>query len=122
MNFVEVLKQRNTREENKQVKKEEVPEEWKANSHKLRQKDIDARWTKKNNQNYYGYKNHIKTDSKSKLIKKYAVTDASAHDSQPLEQLIDQSDTGKSLHADSAYTEEQVEGVLKKSKVKYANK
>jgi len=30
--------------------------------------DIDARWTKKNNEKFYGYKNHAKVDSKSKFI------------------------------------------------------
>ncbi|HCB95798.1 MAG TPA: hypothetical protein DEP65_09470 [Ruminococcus sp.] len=47
--FVDVPHQRNSREENKQIKNGEIPEEWgKAeNAHKLAQKDTDARWTKK---------------------------------------------------------------------------
>ena len=48
--------------------------------HKLAQKDIDARWTKKNNNTFYGYKNHVKADTKTKLIEEYTVTDASVHD------------------------------------------
>jgi hypothetical protein len=36
--------------------------------HKLSQKDVDARWTKKNNAVFYGYKNHVKADTKTKLI------------------------------------------------------
>jgi hypothetical protein len=28
------------------------------------QKDCDARWMKKNETTYYGYKNHVKTDVK----------------------------------------------------------
>ena len=39
----------------------------------LAQKDIDARWTKKNEQNYYGYKNHINADQKHKLIQNYRI-------------------------------------------------
>ena len=48
--------------------------------HKLAQKDIDARWTKKNNNTFYGYKNHVKADTKTKLIEEFIVTDASVHD------------------------------------------
>jgi IS5 family transposase len=58
-----------------------VPQQWKENPHKLAQKDVDARWTKKNNNVFYGYKSHIKADTKTKLIEEYIVTDASMHDS-----------------------------------------
>lgn len=71
--FVEVPKQRNTRDENKQIKQGETPEAWKKQPNKLRQKDRDARWVKKNNMNFYGYKNHIKVDHGTKLISSYAV-------------------------------------------------
>ncbi|EMM76181.1 transposase, IS4-like family protein [Leptospira santarosai str. 2000030832] len=57
--ILEVPKQRNTKEENAQVKKGEVPSEWKKNHNKLYQKDTDARWTKKGNCSFFGYKNHI---------------------------------------------------------------
>ena len=50
--FVEVPKQRNSREENAKIKKGEIPEEWQTleNVNKLEQKDTDARWTKNGNQ------------------------------------------------------------------------
>ena len=52
--------QRNTREENTKIKGGEVPEDWEAKPNKLRQKDVEARWTRKGVKNYYGYKNqHI---------------------------------------------------------------
>jgi len=70
---------------------------------KIRQKDTDARWTKKNNQSYYGYKNHVKCDQKNKLIENYIVTHAAVHDSQTVEDLLEDSDVGKELYADSAY-------------------
>ena len=54
-------------------------------------------WTKKNNVSFYGYKNHVKADTKTKLIKDYAVTDASVHDSQVLGDLLDETDRGKSF-------------------------
>ncbi|HPO50524.1 MAG TPA: IS5 family transposase, partial [Spirochaetota bacterium] len=103
--FVEVPKQRNKKDENDDIKNGKIPEEWQKeeNANKLSHKDTDARWTKKNNASYYGYKDHVKVDSKSKLIVKYEVTDASVHDSQILENLLDESDKGKTIHADSAY-------------------
>jgi transposase, IS5 family len=49
--FVEAPRQRNTREENKHIKETgTAPEDWKVKPHKLSQKDIDARWTKKKQQ------------------------------------------------------------------------
>lgn len=61
--IVEVPVQRNSREENKELKEGNIPEEWEEN--KLRQKDTAARWTSKNGEDYFGYKNHIKADSKT---------------------------------------------------------
>jgi IS5 family transposase len=79
--FVDVPRQRNSREENKQVKEGEIPEKWKETPAKLQQKDTDARWAKKNEEIHYGYKDHIKADKDSKIILNYEVTDASVHDS-----------------------------------------
>jgi transposase, IS5 family len=73
---------------------------------------LDARWTKKNNVSYYGYKNHVKVDSKSKLIVKYEVTDASVHDSQVLENLLDEKDSGEDFSADSAYAGEKQRAII----------
>lgn len=67
--FIKVPIQRNTRQENKEIKEGNVPEQWNENPHKMAQKDTDARWTKKNGRNYYGYKNHIKADAESNRIK-----------------------------------------------------
>lgn len=116
--FVEAPRQRNTREENKHIKETgEAPKTWKENPHKLAQKDVDARWTKKNNTTFYGYKNHVKTDTKTKLIEEYTVTDASVHDSQVIEELLTEKDKGLPLYADSAYTGEEQEKIYKKKKV-----
>jgi hypothetical protein len=41
--------------------------------HKRRQKDVDARWTRKNGTSFYGYKNHIAVDVEHKLVRGYAV-------------------------------------------------
>ena len=113
--FVEVPRQRNSREENQNIKEGIVPEEWEESPNKLAQKDLDARWTKKNNQVFYGYKDHVKVDEKSKLIIGYEVTDASVHDSQSLADLLSKKDKGQTLYADSAYTGEEQEKVIKKA-------
>jgi len=102
--FIEVPKQRNSRAENAEIKAGDTPESFDENLNKKSQKDLDARWTKKNNVSYYGYKNHVKVDVKSKLIVKYEVTDASVHDSQALENLLDEKDVDEDFFGDSAYT------------------
>jgi hypothetical protein len=58
--FVEVPRQRNSRDENAQIKAGGIPESFTQNPHKQAQKDTDARWTQKNKVNYFGYKNHVK--------------------------------------------------------------
>lgn len=116
--FVEAPRQRNTREENKHIKETgTAPKQWSEKPHKLAQKDVDARWTKKNNSTFYGYKNHIKADTKTKLIEEYIVTDASVHDSQAIEQLLTEKDKNQPLYADSAYTGEDQEKIYKKKEV-----
>ena len=112
--FADAPRQRNTREENKKIKEGEGEDLWKDNVHKCRQKDKDARWTKKNNETHYGFKDHVKVDRDSKMIVNYSVTDASVHDSQEVEGLIDEKD--KELYADSAYVGEELhEALLKKN-------
>jgi len=116
--FVDVPRQRNSREENEQIKKGETPVEWTENPSKKQQKDTDARWAKKNDETHYGYKDHIKADAKSKIILDYEVTDASVHDSQPVAELLDKEDKGKELYADSAYSGEPIKEELEKKKIK----
>jgi IS5 family transposase len=113
--FVEVPRQRNSREENAQLKAGEVPEAWDQPEVKAkrRQKDTEARWTKKNEERHYGYKNHINADQPYKLIQSYAVTPASVHDSQVFDELLDQSEDAngnkRAVYADSAYRSQDQE-------------
>jgi len=109
-------KQRNSREENQRIKEGNVPEQWsdKKESHK----DVDARWTQKNNKNYFGYKNHIKVDGKKKFIETYHVTDASVHDRVGGLELLEKKDAGQTIHGDSAYTGESFESAVEKVKMK----
>jgi IS5 family transposase len=116
--FVEVPRQRNSRDENEDIKQGKTPDEWLDNPSKLRQKDLDARWTKKNDQTFYGYKNHVNVDVKGKLIREYSVTPANVHDSQELEKILDMDNTGSGVWADSAYYSEESEKILKKRKLK----
>jgi IS5 family transposase len=96
--IVEIPVRRNTREENKAIKEGEISEHWQDDEKKLSQKDTDARLTKKNGRNFYGYKNHVKADQKSKLIETYTVTAGSVHDSHEVENLLNQEDKGQTLH------------------------
>jgi transposase, IS5 family len=112
--FTVAPRQRNTREENKKIKEGNGHELWSDNPNKKRHKDIDARWTKKNGETFYGYKNHAKVDTKSKFIDTYTVTDASVHDSQALDDLLSEEDKGQELYADSAYTGDDQEKVIGK--------
>jgi IS5 family transposase len=101
--FVEAPRQRNAKKENKTIKEGNIPEEWQTdeNANMLRQKDTDARWAKKNNVSYYGYKNHIKIDKDSKMIVSFDVTSANKHDSQSFFDLLDEKDN--EVWGDSAY-------------------
>lgn len=116
--FVEVPRQRNSREENATIKAGQTPAKWQEETAKpkLRQKDVEARWTKKNNENHYGYKNHVNADQAHKLVQSYAVTDAAVHDSQVFEELLDQSvdehDHKRDIYADSAYRSQEKEQQL----------
>lgn len=104
--IVEAPRQRNSREDNKKIKAGEVPDNWKDSPNMLCQKDVDARWTKKRGETYYGYKDHIGIDAKYKLVRSFEVTDASLHDSHIFEVLLSGRNAGKAdkhVWADSAY-------------------
>lgn len=109
--------QRNTRAENAQIKQGDIPEDWEE--HKRQQKDVDARWTKKNGKSHYGYKNHINIDNKNKLIRCYDVSDASVHDSNIFETLLDADNSSADVWADSAYSSQEKEENL--SELGYRN-
>ena len=102
--FVEAPRQRNTREENETIKDGAIPKDWTKNAAKRRQKDIDARWTKKNDEDHYGYKTHVSVDRKTKLVLEERATAANVHDSQVFDELLGVPKTrGRDVWADSAY-------------------
>jgi transposase, IS5 family len=107
--IVPVPTQRNSRDENDAVKRGETPPDWEAKPAKKRQKDRDARWTKKHGKSFFGFKNHVNADKSHKLIRNYEVTDAAVHDSRVLDELLDKVNTCKDVYADSAYRSAEIE-------------
>jgi transposase, IS5 family len=118
--LVAAPKQRNTKEEKDDIKAGRIPDAWKDRPAKLRQKDRDARWTVKFSKAKpredgtvppvdiaiptFGYQNHISIDREHGLIRKWLATDAAAHEGARLrEDLLDKTNTSKSVWADSAY-------------------
>jgi len=63
--------------------------------------DPDARYTRKNNQRYYGYKAHVSADGDNQLVCRAKITPANVDDSQVFAELID-GPTG-AVYADKIY-------------------
>jgi len=116
--LVPVPIQRNSRADNATIKAGECPSEWEEHPAKRRQKDTEARWTKKHGTSHYGYKNHVNVDKKHKLIRQYAVTDAAVHDSQVLTAVLLPAEAGRDIWADSAYRSEAIEAQLKTKRLR----
>jgi transposase, IS5 family len=128
--IVAAPKQRNTDAEKDALKAGKVPEEWTDKPAKLRQKDRDARWTMKRGRVQrladgrpkgpeimvpaFGYKNHVATDRRHGLIRKWTVTHAAANDGRQLPNLIDPENTASPVWADTAYRSRRNEAFLSK--------
>ena len=110
---VPVPKQRNRRKENEEVKQGKVPEDWQDNPNRLRQKDLDARWTKKNGVSHYGDKKSISVDGAYGFIRRRVLTPANLHDGQTLPALLDAENADAMVWADSAYQSKLVDSFLK---------
>ena len=111
--IVPVPTQRNSRDENAELQARRTPAGWKQKPAKLRQKDRDARWTKRHGRSFFGYKNHVNADAKHKLIRRYEVTDAAVHDSQKLDELLTKGNTSADVFGDSAYRSSAIEERLR---------
>ena len=110
-------KQRNTEEEKKAVKEGRIPQAWKAQPAKLRQKDRDARWTVKFSKAKarpdgtvppvdiaiptFGYQNHVSIDREHGLIRRWEATDAAAayEGARLREGLLDKTNTASPCSA-----------------------
>ena len=111
--IVEAPRQRNRRDENEAIKRGESPAQWEEQPAKKRQKDVEARWTKKHGKSHYGYKNHVSIDRRNKVIRHFEVTDAAVHDSQVFDVLIDETNSSRDIWADSAYRSKEREEALR---------
>ena len=112
--FVNVPKQRNSKDENKDIKEGKRPQSFDENPHVGSQKDTDARWAKKNKETHYGYKDHIAIDNEKKLIRNYEVTSAEVHDSNVFEELLTKNSSAD-VWADSAYRSKEGEENLQQA-------
>ena len=97
---VKVPTQRLNREEKKEIESGRKPK-WKAP--KRRQKDLDAKWTKKGAKWLFGYKRHVVADVGYKLIRASSVTPASVHDVQEAAGLLDKVPKKGPVYGDRGY-------------------
>lgn len=115
--FVDAPKRRvTTKEENEQLKGGEIPERFmnpqsEVEKHRASQTDVDARWTKKNENSYFGYKDHVAVDKETKLIAAHEVTPASVHDSQKLVAVVPENT--QEVYDDAGYVGEEIDRSLK---------
>ena len=128
--LVAAPKQRNTRDEKQAAKAGKTAHEiWPDQPAKARQKDVDARWTIQTGKARrdgdrtlldiaipsFGYKAHTSIDRRYRLIRCWEVTDASRHDGHWLRQgLLDPTNTGAGVWADTAYRSQQNETFLER--------
>ena len=123
--FVTVDKRHTTKKDDKSLKEGDCPHdlhnscakrletgEIKDEEHVFNQMDFDARWVKKGNESFFGYKDHVKCDKDSKIITDFTVTDASVHDSQELINLVNKDD--KTVDLDSGYTGKDIAEEIQK--------
>ena len=110
--IVPVPKRHLSKEEKEQLDKGEIPQDWQDNPHRLSQRDLEAKWTKKNNVSHFGYKDHISVDVEHGFVRKYSVTDAAVHDSIALVDILDEDNEGDGVWADSAYRSALIEWFL----------
>jgi transposase, IS5 family len=124
-------KQRNSDDEKRQVKDgKSAAQIWPENPAKARQKDTSARWTVQFGKARlredgrpmpdiaipsFGYKAHTSIDRKHRLIRRWDVTDAAAHDGRMLRRgLLDPSNTASGVWADSAYRSRKNEAFMER--------
>jgi IS5 family transposase len=117
---VEARRPRLTQDEKATIKAGAVPEAW--SKAKRAQMDTDGRWTLKRGRKrsagegqpkarvaneivvpVFGYKHHLEIDRRHGFIRRFAVTDAAAHDGGQLGTLLDPDNTASSVWADTAY-------------------
>ena len=89
-----------------------MPANWKPAQR--RQKDLDARWTKKHGKSYFGYKVSANADKRYKLVRKIKVSTASEHDTLHFEAVLDPANTSRDVLADKGYVDGEREARLER--------
>jgi transposase, IS5 family len=126
--IVSAPKQRNSKAEKQAIREGRLPDGWADKPAKLQQKDRDARWTVKYTKARpdadgevppvdiaipaFGYQNHIAADRRYRLIRRWTATDAAAHAGARLGELLDPSNTGSGVWADTGYRNKKNEALL----------
>ena len=108
--IVQAPRQSVSKEEKAIMAEQAMPAEWSPT--KRRQKDIDARWTKKHGKSYFGYKISASADRRYKLIRKIRTSSASEHDTLHFEGVIDPANTSRDIYADKGYIDGEREARL----------
>ena len=116
--IVKALRNRNTCGENAAIRNGEVPENSEQKPGKLRQNDLDAGWVKKSGETHYGCRNHADVDRKHKLVRRCHAADASVHDSQAVDHLLDTGNRSSEVRADSACRPEAIDERLRERGLK----
>ncbi|OIQ83906.1 transposase DDE domain protein [mine drainage metagenome] len=101
--IVPVPKQTLSRDEKEIVQQDAMPAEW--SPPKRRQKDVQARWTKKHGKSYFGYKLSTSVDRRHKLVRKIHISTASEHDTLHFEGVLDAGNTSRDVWADKGYVD-----------------
>lgn len=113
--LIRVPKAQLSRQDKQSLNDGKTPAHW--STKQAAHRDTDARWTAKRAVYSFGYKAHVNTDQKHKLIRALEVTPANVDDRAPLEHLIDQSQarkqSGKTVHADRGYHGAATRALLK---------
>lgn len=110
--IVQAPRQSLSKEEKELVGEGAMPITWKPAQR--RQKDTDARWTKKHGKAYFGYKVSVNADKRYKLVRRIKVSTASAHDTLHFEDVLDLSNTSRNILADKGYVDGEREDRLSK--------
>ena len=86
---------------------------------RLCQLNLDARWTKKNNKRFFGFKLHTLTDAVTKIVLHDIFTPANIHDVNQLLELCNHApESMVKIYADSGYCSEDREQTMSESGLK----
>jgi transposase, IS5 family len=97
--IVQAPKQSLSREEKAIVVDENaMPAAW--SPPERRQRDLDARGTKKHGKSYFGYKLSVNADKRCKLIRKIKISTASKQDTLHFEDVLAPANTCRDIYAD----------------------